>query len=76
MNKIYYVGNIKIDSSDDNNKVVTLTYHGSKPKYCAKLVTKVISKKDKQQMRRSQWNVYKGLGESPNRVDRVLYIVK
>lgn len=75
-NKIYYVGNTKIDSNDNNNKVVPLTWHGPKPKYEAKLVIKAFSKKDKQQIRRSQWNIYKGLGVSADRVDRVLYIVR
>lgn len=76
MNKIYYVGNTKIDPSDDNNKIVTLTYHGPKPKYRAKLVTKTFSKEEKQQISPSQWNIYKGLGVSVNRVDRLLYVVK
>lgn len=76
MNKIYYVGDTKVDPSGDNNKIVTLTYHGSKPKYRAKLVTKTFSKEEKQQISRSQWNIYKGLGVPVNRVDRVLYIVK
>lgn len=73
--KVYYVDDTKIDP-DDGDKIVIQTYHGKKPDYSAKLVTRAYNADQKHQLHASRWNIYKDMRLDSNRLQKTLYIVK
>lgn len=73
--KVYYVDDTKIDP-DNGDKVVIQTYHGKKPDYSAKLVTRTYNADQKHQLYAARWNIYKDMRCDPNRLQKTLYIVK